>query len=130
MAQASVFEQGLDRFQETVKDLDHEVQKVRKQLVKRRRSLEKELRTRRQRLERRAERQVRRIRTELRRNSAYRRVEDFQADARKRIGDQIDQVFSAIPIASRGDIASLDRKVARLTRRVRELEKTNGSSEA
>jgi ABC-type transporter Mla subunit MlaD len=130
MAQASVFDQGIDRVQSTLKDLDREMQRVRRELSKRRRSLTRDLRSRRQSLERRAERQLRRLRTELRRNPAYKRAEALQADARRRVERQVDQLLGAFPLASKNEIESLERKVTRLTRRVRELEKTNGIAES
>jgi polyhydroxyalkanoate synthesis regulator phasin len=130
MAQTSVFEQGIDRFQETFKDVDRQVQRVRRELARRRRSLEREIQKRRADLEKLAGRQVRRLRTELRRSPAFRRAESLQAGARQRLERQIDQVRSAIPVASRGDVESLERKIAGLTRRVRQLEKSNGIAES
>ena len=130
MAQASVFEQGLDRFQATIKDLDREVQRARRELGRRRRGIEKELRSRRQTLERRAEKQIRRLRTELRRYPAYKRAEAFQSDARKRVEGGIDQIMDLIPVASKNEVETLERKIARLSRRVRELEKSNGVAES
>ena len=127
MAQPSVFEQGFDRFQTTMKDLDREVQRVRRELGRRRRTIEKGLRTRRVDIERRAERQIRKLRTELRRLPVYKRDETLQSDVRSRVERQIDQILAAFPLAYRGDVESLDRKVARLQKRVNALE--NGESE-
>ena len=130
MAQANVFEQGFDRFQATVRDVDRQVQRVRRELGKRRRSLERELKRRRTDLEKRATRQLRRLRTELRRNATFRRAETLQAETRERIEQQIDQVLSSIPVASKSDVEGLEKRIARLTRRVRDLEKTNGIAES
>jgi hypothetical protein len=127
MATPSVFEQGFDRFQTTMKDIDREVQRVRRELGRRRRTIEKGLRTRRHDIERRAERQIRRLRTELRRFPVYKRAESLQSDVRSRVERQIDQILAAFPLASRGDVESLDRKVARLQKRVNALE--NGEVE-
>ncbi|MEN8181740.1 MAG: hypothetical protein ABFS46_04295 [Myxococcota bacterium] len=129
MAQANVFEQGFDRFQETVKDVDKQVQRVRRELVKRRRTVEKELRRRRTDIEKRATRRIRQLRSELRRNSTFRRAETLQAETRERIEQQIDQVLSRVPVASKSDVEGLEKRIARLTRRVRDLEKTNGVAE-
>jgi polyhydroxyalkanoate synthesis regulator phasin len=130
MAQANVFEQGFDRFQATFRDVDRQVQRVRRELGKRRRTIERDLKRRRTDLEKRATRQLRRMRSELRRNSTYRRAETLQAETRERIEQQIDQVFSSIPVASKSDVEGLEKRIARLTRRVRDLEKTNGVAES
>ncbi len=127
MAQPSVFEQGFDRFQTTMKDIDREVQRVRRELVRRRRTIERELRTRRLDIERRAERQIRRFRTELRRFPVYKRAEALQSDVRSRVEQQIDQILSAFPLASKSEMESIDRKVARLQKRVNALE--NGEAD-
>lgn len=130
MAQTNVFEQGFDRFQATVRDMDRHVQRVRRELGKRRRSLERELKRRRTDLEKRAVRRIRQLRSELRRNPAYRRAESLQAETRERIEHQIESVLSSIPVASKSEVEGLEKRVARLTRRVRELEKTNGVAES
>jgi polyhydroxyalkanoate synthesis regulator phasin len=130
MAQANVFEQGFDRFQSTFRDVDRQVQKVRRELGKRRRTVERELKRRRTDIEKRATRQLRRVRSELRRNATFRRAETLQAETRERIEQQLDQVLSSIPVASKSDVEGLEKRIARLTRRVRDLEKTNGVAEA
>ena len=130
MAQANVLEQGFDRFQATFRDVDRQVQRVRRELGKRRRTIERGLKRRRTDLEKRATRQLRRVRSELRRNSTYRRAETLQAETRERIDRQIDQVLSSIPVASKSEVEGLEKRIARLTRRVRDLEKTNGVAEA
>ncbi len=130
MAQANVIEQGFDRFQATFRDVDRQVQRVRRELGKRRRTIERGLKRRRTDLEKRATRQLRRVRSELRRNSTYRRAETLQAETRERIDRQIDQVLSSIPVASKSEVEGLEKRIARLTRRVRDLEKTNGVAEA
>ena len=130
MAQANVLEQGFDRFQATFRDVDRQVQRVRRELGKRRRTIERGLKRRRTDLEKRATRQLRRVHSELRRNSTYRRAETLQAETRERIDRQIDQVLSSIPVASKSEVEGLEKRIARLTRRVRDLEKTNGVAEA
>ena len=45
---------------------------------------------------------------------------------RSRVERQIDQILGAFPLASKGEVESLDRKVARLQKRVNALE--NGES--
>jgi predicted translin family RNA/ssDNA-binding protein len=130
MAQANVFEQGIDRFQSTIKDFDREVQRARREIGKRRRGIEKELKSRRQTLERRAEKQIRKLRSELRRYPAFKRAEAIQSDTRKRVEEGIGQIVDLIPVASRNEVETLERKIARLSRRVRELEKSNGVAES
>jgi polyhydroxyalkanoate synthesis regulator phasin len=39
-------------------------------------------------------------------------------------------VLSSIPVASKSDVEGLEKRIARLTRRVRDLEKTNGVAES
>ena len=57
------------------------------------------------------------------------RAEDLRSDAVKSIEDQVDTLLANLRIASHADVHKLERKVAQLNKKVRELEK-QGKSQA
>ncbi len=120
MAQnASVIESGIDQIQEAVREVDRRFRRLQRNLATRRRRLEKQVGTRRRALERRAQKQVSR----LRRNALVKRAEALRDNALDQVEHGVSTLMDTLPIATKGDLRRIDRKVSALNRKVRELER-------
>ena len=119
MAQANLIQDGIDRVQSAFQSLDKEYRRLQKTADKRRKEFEK-----------RAEKQLRRFQSELRKSPIVKRAEGVRAkvdeargEARQKLTDRLESVLGAMQIATRTEIEKLDRKLALLNKKVRELEK-------
>lgn len=112
MAQANVLQDGIDRFQGAVKEIDKRYKQLQKQADKRRKAFEKN-----------AEQRVKRIRTELRKNPVLKRAEDMREEAASQFEERYDQMLQLFRVATQSEVQRLERKVAQLNRKVRELER-------
>ncbi len=140
---SNVFEEGRERFESALQDLEKDWKKFQKDAEKRRKELEK-----------RAEKEVKRLQTEFKKSPlfkraqkrakqfearaeevrediestrAYQRVEGIRKDAEKAFDEQVENLFDTLRIASSTDVASLERKISRLNKKVRELEKAQAA---
>ena len=112
MAQPSVIQEGMDRFEDARKSFEKRYRQVQKQADKRRREFEKT-----------AERRVREIRDRITENPIAKQVDGFRERATQRVEEQVEQVLGLFRIATQSEVERLERKVAQLTRKVRELER-------
>lgn len=139
----NAFDEGRERFEGALKDLEKDWTKFQKDAEKRRKNLEK-----------RAEKEVKRLQTEFKKtplfkrarkqakqlearaegiredieaSDAYQRAESFRKDAEKVIEEQVETLFDNLRIASSNDVATLERKISRLNKKVRELEKAQAA---
>jgi chromosome segregation ATPase len=119
VAEANFLQDGIDRVQSAFQSLDKEYRRLQKQADRRRKLFEK-----------RAERQLKRFQTELRKSPLVKRAEGVRArvgeargEARQALADRLESVLGAMQIATRTEIEKLDRKLALLNKKVRELEK-------
>ncbi len=112
---ASVVEEGIERFRTAVDDF-------RRDLEGRGKKLEKQWQRRRRDLEWQARRRVDEFSSELRDWPVVERVEDLWGQATNRIEDGVTQVFDRLPLATKRDVARMDRKLAQLNRKLRALE--------
>jgi hypothetical protein len=120
--QASLMQEGVDRFREAFESLD--LDRVQRRLAQRRKRIEKQLASGRKTWERRTRKQVRRVQTELRKNSLVKRVQELQKDAARQIESTVDGMLSTLRIASRRDVDRLDRKLGQISRKLKDLERT------
>jgi polyhydroxyalkanoate synthesis regulator phasin len=113
MAEAAAERQsGFDRFNETLRNLDEDIQDFRERLEKGRTRLETQLRKR-----------AERVRTELRKSEVYRRAEQLRKDVEDQVGRGRAQIYDVFGLATKADIDRLTRKVNQLNRRLNELAK-------
>ena len=112
MAEANFIEEGMDRIESAFKSIEKDLKR-----------LQKRADTRRRQFERQAEKRVKRLQSDIRKNPVVKRAEDLRGDAVKAIEDQVDGLLANLRIASHTDVSKLERKVAQLNRKVRELEK-------
>ena len=114
----SLVDQGVDRVQDAIKSVDKELQKIQRQVKSRRRTLERRLESRRKNLEKQAQKQIK----ALRKSDLVKRVETLGSDVQSQIETGLETVLSAFQIASKADIERVDRKLNRISRKLRELE--------
>jgi hypothetical protein len=129
--QASLVQEGVDRFREAFDSL--ELERVQKQLAQRRKRLEKQIASGRRQWEKRTRKQVKRLRTEIRKNSLVKRLQSIQKDATSQVESGFDQVLSALRIASKRDVDRIDRRLGQIQRKLKDLEqagtrKVNGDA--
>jgi hypothetical protein len=120
--QASLMQEGVDRFREAFESLD--LERVQRQLAQRRKQIEKQLASGRKTWERRTRKQVKRLQTELRKNALVKRVQALQKDAARQLESTVEGVLSTLRIASRRDVDRLDRKLGQISRKLKDLERT------
>lgn len=111
MAQASILQDGIDRFENTFRNLEKDWKRLQKRAEKQRKDLEK-----------RAEKQVKKLRTQLDKNPVVKRAQNLRTDAVKTIEDGVDQILGTMRVAPHSEIKRLERKVNSLSRKVRQLE--------
>jgi polyhydroxyalkanoate synthesis regulator phasin len=119
MAEANFIQGGIDRVQSAFQSIDKEYRRLQRTADKRRKEFEK-----------RAERQLRRFQSELRKNPLVKRAEGVRArvdeargEARDRVVQRLESLLGALHVATRTEIEKLDRKLAQLNKKVRDLEK-------
>jgi len=119
MAQTqSLVDQGVDRFQDALKSVDKELQRIQREVRSRRRTFERSLEARRKNLEKQAQKQIK----ALRENDLVKRVETLGSDVQEQIGSRVESVLSIFQIASKADIERVDRKIERISKKLKELE--------
>ena len=124
MAQRANFvEEGMDRVQSAFQSVEDEVQKLQKQIEDRTNDFNKK-----------AEKRLKRFRKDLKKNDVYRRAESRWEDVSKQLEERqkqieerveqgLESLLGAFQIASRGEVAKLDRKLNRINRRLKALDK-------
>ena len=120
--QASLMQEGVDRFREAFESLD--LDRVQRRLNQRRKRIEKQFASGRKTWERRTRKQVKRVQSELRRNPLVKRMQSLQKDATRQLESTVDGILSSLRIASQRDVDRLDRKLGQISRKLKDLERT------
>jgi len=119
MAQTESFvDQGVDRFQDALKGVDKEFQRLQRRVKTQRRTLERRLESQRKRFEKQAEKQIK----ALRKNDLVKRVETLGSDLQEQFESSVESMLSIFQIASKADIDRVDRKLNRISKKLKELE--------
>ena len=126
--QASVVREGVDQLRQAVRRADRELKRFQKQVETRRRRLAKEVTVRRRTIEKRAQRELERLQKQIQSQPLVKRAEALRAGAQERIGTTVSTILESLPIATRGEIERIDRKVTALGRKLKEIEKAQGGS--
>ncbi len=128
--QTTVLEDGFDRIQSALRSVEDEVQKVQKRIEKRSEKFSQD-----------ASERVDNFRKEMRKYPAVKQVESFGNDLSKQIQGRskkvekqiesgIETVLEGLQIASRGEIGKLDKKLNRINRRLKALDKSLAEASA
>jgi hypothetical protein len=116
-----------DRFESARERIDEEVERVQKEIQARRKRFEKQLNTGRKNIEKQTRKQVK----QLRQISLVKELEKLRDEANRRIEEAVESVLGALQIASKGDVDRIDRKLSKINKRLKDMErtrKTNGQS--
>ncbi len=119
--QASSFvDEAGERFTAARERVDSEVSRI-----------QKELATRRKRIERQTRKQVKQIEKDIRTSEVVKSLESWRGRAGNLLEETVGGVLSALQIASKNDLQKVDRKLIKLTKRLKEIERvrqTNGAA--
>jgi hypothetical protein len=126
--QASVVQDGVEQVREAVRVVDQGFRRIQKQVETRRRRLTKELTSRRRLIEKRAQRELGRLQKQIQKQPIVKRAEALRVGASERFERGVSSFLDALPIATKSDVERIDRKVSALGRKLKEMEKGQGSS--
>jgi len=128
--QASIVQDGIDRFRDAFGNIEDEVERVQKRFRVRRRKLEKQLESNRRDFEKRVdsqrkdfEKRTKKLRTEVRKNPTYKRLDGFVKDVSKRYEEGVESLLGTLQIASKSDVQRIDRKISQLSKKLKEMER-------
>jgi Skp family chaperone for outer membrane proteins len=124
----SFVQEGREWIESTRDRIDEEIQKVQKEVQTRRKRLERRYETNRKRFERQTRKQVKQLQSELRSYSIVQRVEELQSEATQQIENIFESVLGALQIASSSDVKKIDRKLTKLTKRLKDIETARRSN--
>jgi hypothetical protein len=126
MAEAqSLVDQGVDRVQDALKSADKEFQKIQRRVKTRRRSIERRIEAQRKSFEKNAQKQMKNAQKQIdaiRKNDLVKRVEALGNDVQEQLESGIETVLGVLQIASKADIERVDRKLNRISKKLKELE--------
>ena len=128
--QASVVREGVDQLRTAVRRVDRQFRKIQRQVETRRKQLGKEVTSRRKAIEKQAQRQLARFQREIQKQPLVKRAESLRAGASRQIERGVATFLDALPIATKSELERVDRKIAGISRKLRELEKAQGVAEA
>ena len=135
MAQTTILQDGVERVREAFGSIEDEVTRVQKQMRSRRAKLEKQLASRRKQLNKRLEtrrkdfeKRTQKLRSELEKNPAVKRLEALRQEAARQIARGVNDVLSALRIASKSDVQRIDRKISQLNRKLKEMDRAKRSN--
>ncbi|NNL65528.1 MAG: hypothetical protein HKP30_04740 [Myxococcales bacterium] len=132
MAQANptFVDESRERIQQARTRVDGEIRRAQKELKQRRKSLEKQIEKNRKSFEKRARKQADQIRKDLEKNSDYKQLTRLRNDAEERIEGVVETLFGTLGVATRSDVKKIDRKLSKITKRLKEMETTKRRSNA
>ena len=126
--QANVVQDGVEQVREAVRVVDQGFRRIQKQVETRRRHLTKELTSRRRLIEKRAQRELGRLQKQIQNQPIVKRAEALRVGASERFERGVSSFLDALPIATKSDVERIDRKVSALGRKLKGMEKGQGSS--
>jgi len=125
----NLVDESRERISSARERIDEEIQRVQKELASRRKDIELQLSRGRKSFEKQTRRQVRQIQKDIRKNSWIRRAEELRDEATRQFEDALEGVLGTLQIASKTDVRKIDRKLGKLSKRLKEIERvrqTNG----
>jgi len=113
----------VDRFDTARERIDTEVQRVQKELRRGRKRLEKQISSGRKNFEKQTRKQVRQLRGDIEKNPVIQGIERARDEAGRQIEGALETVLGALQIASKGDVNRIDRKLTKLTKKLKDMER-------
>ncbi|MGI9592810.1 MAG: hypothetical protein ACR2P8_15685 [Myxococcota bacterium] len=127
----SFVDEASERFTAARERVDSEIARIQKDLAGRRKKLEKQITSGRKSFEKQTRKRVDRIEKEIRTSEVVKTLEGWRGQAEALIEDTLEGVLGALQIASKNDVKKIDRKLTKLTKRLKDIERvrqTNGTS--
>lgn len=125
----SFVQESKERLHSARERIDGEFERIQKQLRTRSERIERQFNRKRKSFERQTRKQVKQLEREWRKNPLVKRFDRLQADATKQIESALASVLGALGIASTRDVRQVDRKIARINKKLKDMEReraTNG----
>jgi cell fate (sporulation/competence/biofilm development) regulator YmcA (YheA/YmcA/DUF963 family) len=125
----SFVQESKERINSARERIDGEVERIQNELRTRSERIEQRISRGRKSFEKETRKQVKQLERDLRKHPLAKRFDRFQADATKQIESALASVLSALRIASASDVRQVDRKIARLNKKLKDMERaraTNG----
>ena len=101
---------AFDRFNDTLRNLDDQIQELRERVEENGRQFRDDFRKRAEKVE-----------TQLRKSPLYRRAEQTRKDFESQVGKTRDQVYDTFGIASKAEIQKLSKKLNAISKKLNEL---------
>jgi polyhydroxyalkanoate synthesis regulator phasin len=127
-------DESRERIQTARERLDSEFKKAQKDVKARRKNLEKQFAKNRKSFDKgfaknrkSFEKQATQLRKDIERNSIVKQMNRWRNDAEEQFEDVFGNVLSALQIATQSDVKKLDRRVAKLTKQLKDLEGSKAS---
>jgi len=124
----SIVQESRERLHEVRERLDEEIQRVQKELQSRRKRIERQLVSGRRTLEKQTRKQVRQIQNDLTNNTLVRRIDELRVETARQIEDAIEGFLSVLQIASKNDVRKIDRKLTKLNKRLKDMERARSAN--
>lgn len=125
--QTSIVDEGRERLNAARDRIDEEIQRVQQDLNGRRKRLEKQFAKNRKSFEKQTRKQVRELQRDLRKNSVVKGLEKWRGQAESQFGEAVERVLGTFRLASRDDLGRVERKLARINKRLTQIERDQAS---
>ena len=110
--------------------VDSEISRLQKDLATRRKKIEKQLNTSRKNFEKQTRKQVKRIEKDLRKSDAVKAIESWRGQVESLLEETLEGVLGALQVASKSDVKKIDRKLTKLTKRLKDIERARQANGA
>lgn len=124
----SFVQESRERLHSARERIDGEFERIQKELRTRSERIERQFNRRRKRFEKETRKQVKQLEKDLRKNPLVKRFDRFQADATKQIESALASALGALGIASTSELRQVDRKIARLNKKLKDMERQRGTN--
>ncbi len=126
--EASFVQESKERFNSARERIDDEVERIQKELRTRSERIERQISRRRKSFEKQTRKQVKQLERDLRKNPLVKRFDRFQADVTKQVESALASVLGTLRIASTSDVRQVDRKIAKLNKKLKDMERERGTN--
>jgi hypothetical protein len=124
----SFVQEGVDRLHAARERIDEELQRVQRELQARRKRLERRIDSGRKNIERQTRKQVQQLRSEVSRSPLVKRFEELRVETTRAVEGVLGDLLGAFQIASKADVDKIDRKLSKISKKLKELERARGSN--
>lgn len=127
----SFVQESKERFNSARERIDGEVERIQKELRTRSERIERQISRRRKSFEKQTRKQVKQIEKELQKSEVVKTLQGWRSQAESLLEDTFESVLGSFQIASKSDVKKIDRKLTKLTKRLKDMERvrqTNGAA--